>query len=166
MFSTTFCSRACCGEPEVAKAPPSMITSFCMSCIISGQRDGPSARLPLAHPQYGGAACARGAVRRKSSSTTSLGREPCYTTEQVQRNIDRARDYRNVRREKDLLQQDATGSEIRVAYTPGASRVLVRMQVTPGLTKFADLKQHTSNRPKSNSRRSSRPPGAYNYRLR
>jgi hypothetical protein len=42
MFSTTFCSRACCGEPDEAKAPPSIITSFCMSWIISAQRDGSS----------------------------------------------------------------------------------------------------------------------------
>ena len=27
-FSTTFCVRACAGEPEAAKAPPSPMTSF------------------------------------------------------------------------------------------------------------------------------------------
>ena len=37
-FSTTFCSFACCGEPDSANAPPSMITSFCMSWTISTQR--------------------------------------------------------------------------------------------------------------------------------
>ena len=30
-FSTTFCARACAGAPEAAKAPPSLMTSFCMS---------------------------------------------------------------------------------------------------------------------------------------
>ena len=34
---------ACAGEPEEAKAPPSMTTSFCMSWMISAQRDGSSA---------------------------------------------------------------------------------------------------------------------------
>src|SRR4026207_1251992 len=38
-FSTTFCSFACSGEPESANAPPSMITSFCRSCISITQRD-------------------------------------------------------------------------------------------------------------------------------
>src|SRR5438552_3200970 len=32
-FSTTFCAIACAGAPESANAPPSMITSFCMSWI-------------------------------------------------------------------------------------------------------------------------------------
>ena len=32
-FATTFCSFACCGEPESANAPFSMITSFCRSWI-------------------------------------------------------------------------------------------------------------------------------------
>src|SRR5213595_3736858 len=41
-FATTFCSFACCGEPDSAKAPPSMITSFCRSWTISAQRDGSS----------------------------------------------------------------------------------------------------------------------------
>src|SRR6266540_719006 len=34
-FSTTFCSFACWGAPESAKAPPSTITSFCRSWMIS-----------------------------------------------------------------------------------------------------------------------------------
>ena len=42
MFSTTFCCFACAGEPEEANAPPSMITSFCMSWMIIAQRDGSS----------------------------------------------------------------------------------------------------------------------------
>jgi hypothetical protein len=41
-FSTTFCSFACPGEPLSAKAPPSMITSFCrswtMSAVVLGSR--------------------------------------------------------------------------------------------------------------------------------
>ena len=47
MFSTTFCSRACCGAPEEAKAPPSIITSFCMSWMMSAQRDGSRWSPPL-----------------------------------------------------------------------------------------------------------------------
>src|SRR5919204_5465078 len=39
-FSTTFCSFACSGEPESAKAPPSMITSFCKSWTIRAARPG------------------------------------------------------------------------------------------------------------------------------
>ena len=39
-FATTFCSSACWGEPESAKAPFSMITSFCMSWIRSAVRFG------------------------------------------------------------------------------------------------------------------------------
>src|SRR4249919_1560865 len=38
-FSTTFCSFACSGEPVSANAPPSIITSFCRSWMISTQRD-------------------------------------------------------------------------------------------------------------------------------
>src|SRR5262245_41962667 len=38
-FSTTFCSFACSGAPESAKAPPSIITSFCRSWINITQRD-------------------------------------------------------------------------------------------------------------------------------
>ena len=41
-FSTTFCSFACCGDPDSANAPPSMITSFCMSWTISAVRFGSS----------------------------------------------------------------------------------------------------------------------------
>ncbi len=37
-FSTTFCSFACPGEPDSAKAPPSIITSFCRSWTMSAQR--------------------------------------------------------------------------------------------------------------------------------
>ena len=37
-FSTTFCPFACSGEPEFAKAPPSMMTSFCRSWMIRTQR--------------------------------------------------------------------------------------------------------------------------------
>ncbi len=37
-FSTTFCSCACCGAPVSAHAPPSLITSFCMSWMISAAR--------------------------------------------------------------------------------------------------------------------------------
>src|SRR2546421_3660482 len=39
-FSTTFCSFACSGEPESAKAPFAMITSFCRSWTISAVRFG------------------------------------------------------------------------------------------------------------------------------
>src|SRR2546421_12813689 len=39
-FSTTFCSFACAGAPESAKAPFSMITSFCRSWTISAARFG------------------------------------------------------------------------------------------------------------------------------
>src|SRR5580658_9982357 len=39
-FSTTFCVRACAGEPEAAKAPPSLMTSFCRSWMMSAQRRG------------------------------------------------------------------------------------------------------------------------------
>jgi len=38
-FSTTFWSFACCGEPDSANAPPSMITSFCMSWTMRTQRE-------------------------------------------------------------------------------------------------------------------------------
>jgi hypothetical protein len=37
-FSTTFCSCACCGAPDSAKAPPSPMTSTCMSWMISAAR--------------------------------------------------------------------------------------------------------------------------------
>src|SRR4051794_13684297 len=43
-FSTTFCALAWSGAPESANAPPSMITSFCMSWMISAVRCGSSAR--------------------------------------------------------------------------------------------------------------------------
>src|SRR5918994_6589009 len=39
-FSTTFCSFACSGAPVSAQAPPSIITSFCRSWMISAQRAG------------------------------------------------------------------------------------------------------------------------------
>src|SRR4249920_2461331 len=39
MLATTFCSFACSGAPVSAHAPPSIITSFCMSWMISAQRD-------------------------------------------------------------------------------------------------------------------------------
>src|SRR3954453_14884098 len=42
-LSTTFCCLACSGAPESANAPPSMITSFCMSWMISAVRRGSSA---------------------------------------------------------------------------------------------------------------------------
>ena len=35
-----------CGEPELAKAPPSITTSFCMSWMMSAQRDASSLRSP------------------------------------------------------------------------------------------------------------------------
>jgi hypothetical protein len=41
-FSTTFCSFACCGAPESAHTPPSIITSFCRSWTSSAQRAGSS----------------------------------------------------------------------------------------------------------------------------
>src|SRR4051794_9984183 len=41
-FSTAFCCFACSGAPESANAPPSMITSFCMSWMISAVRPGSS----------------------------------------------------------------------------------------------------------------------------
>ena len=41
-LATTFCSFACCGEPDSAKAPFSMITSFCRSWIRSAVRFGSS----------------------------------------------------------------------------------------------------------------------------
>lgn len=34
-FSTTFCEAACAGAPESAKAPPSAITSFWRSWMMS-----------------------------------------------------------------------------------------------------------------------------------
>src|SRR5918912_4400024 len=37
-FSTTFWLVACAGAPESANAPPSMITSFCRSWMISAER--------------------------------------------------------------------------------------------------------------------------------
>ena len=43
-LSTTRCARACAGAPESAKAPPSMMTSFCRSWMISAQRFGSSCR--------------------------------------------------------------------------------------------------------------------------
>src|SRR5687768_8590337 len=43
-FSTTFCSFACSGAPVSAKAPPSIITSFCRSWMISAQRFASSLR--------------------------------------------------------------------------------------------------------------------------
>src|ERR671914_2243776 len=39
-FSTTFCSFACSGEPVSANAPPSIITSFWRSWMISTHRFG------------------------------------------------------------------------------------------------------------------------------
>ena len=41
-LATTFCSFACPGEPDSAKAPPSMITSFCMSWMTRAARPGSS----------------------------------------------------------------------------------------------------------------------------
>src|SRR5215471_2341290 len=41
---TTFCEVAWAGAPESANAPPSMITSFCRSWMISAQRLGSSCR--------------------------------------------------------------------------------------------------------------------------
>src|SRR3954452_14254118 len=41
-LATTFCAVACPGEPESAKAPPSMITSFCMSWMTRAVRPGSS----------------------------------------------------------------------------------------------------------------------------
>src|SRR5918996_2025007 len=43
-FSTTPCAFACSGAPDSAKAPPSMITSFCRSWMISAVRLGSSCR--------------------------------------------------------------------------------------------------------------------------
>src|SRR6476620_5481788 len=43
-FSPTFCSLACSGEPVSANAPPSIITSFCRSWMISTQRSGSRVR--------------------------------------------------------------------------------------------------------------------------
>src|SRR6476620_7766196 len=43
-FSTTFCSFACSGEPVSANAPPSIITSFCRSWMISTQRSASRVR--------------------------------------------------------------------------------------------------------------------------
>ena len=45
-LATTFCSFACCGEPDSANAPPSMITSFCRSWISMAVRDGSSVTSP------------------------------------------------------------------------------------------------------------------------
>ena len=39
-FSTTFWLVACAGAPESANAPPSMMTSFCRSWMISAARFG------------------------------------------------------------------------------------------------------------------------------
>src|SRR3954451_6898328 len=60
-FSTTFCCLACSGAPESANAPPSMITSFCMSWMISAVRRGSSATwlsLTAASPHVGKAVAA------------------------------------------------------------------------------------------------------------
>ena len=46
-FATTFCSFACCGAPESANAPFSMITSFCRSWISSAVRFGFSFSLAM-----------------------------------------------------------------------------------------------------------------------
>src|SRR3954449_6797641 len=43
-LATTFCALAWSGAPESANAPPSMITSFCMSWMISAVRLVSSAR--------------------------------------------------------------------------------------------------------------------------
>ena len=43
-FSATFCDWACAGAPESAKAPPSAITSFCRSWMMSALRAGPVRR--------------------------------------------------------------------------------------------------------------------------
>src|SRR5437764_12120875 len=50
-FATTFWSFACCGAPESANAPPSMITSFCRSWMIRAADFGSirSIRLLLVH---------------------------------------------------------------------------------------------------------------------
>src|SRR5919206_3365235 len=60
-FSTAFCALACSGAPESANAPPSMITSFCMSWMISAVRWGSSAiwfSLTAASPHVGKAVAA------------------------------------------------------------------------------------------------------------
>src|SRR5262245_44785696 len=41
-FSTTFCSFACCGDPESAQQPPSTMTSFCRSWMSIAQRPASS----------------------------------------------------------------------------------------------------------------------------
>src|SRR5690349_11531522 len=46
----TFCSLACSGEPDSAKAPPSMITSFCMSWTIRTVRFGSSVKSAISPP--------------------------------------------------------------------------------------------------------------------
>ena len=52
-FSTTFWSFACCGEPDSANAPPSMITSFCRSWMIRAQRAGIQLQLVVhVHASY------------------------------------------------------------------------------------------------------------------
>src|SRR6266550_1964275 len=61
-FSTTFCSFACSGAPVSANAPPSIITSFCMSWMISAARLRSMLRVsftaspPLAHERLAAAA--------------------------------------------------------------------------------------------------------------
>ena len=47
-LSITRCCLACAGAPDSAKAPPSMITSFCRSWMIMAQRDGSSRNWPSA----------------------------------------------------------------------------------------------------------------------
>src|SRR5919205_3660850 len=68
-FSTAFCCLACSGAPESANAPPSMITSFCMSWMISAVRLGSSVisfALTAASPHVGKAVAAH------------LGRDPVH----------------------------------------------------------------------------------------
>ena len=72
IFSMTFCSRACCGEPEAANAPPSITTSFCMSWMMSAQREGSSLRPPCALARSGAADAARSRTGRRARAHERL----------------------------------------------------------------------------------------------
>src|SRR4051812_34700926 len=98
-FSTAFCSFACAGAPESANAPPSIITSFCMSWMISAARLRSMSTLsfslmvPSAHERLAAAAhLGLDAVqgrRRRHEQPAPVGAAPVQVADAL-RNLDDA----------------------------------------------------------------------------
>jgi hypothetical protein len=65
MFSMRSARGSAAGEPEAAKAPPSITTSFCMSWMISAQRERRAAAAVAARSP-GRDACGRGRRARRA----------------------------------------------------------------------------------------------------